>query len=170
MMSFRRDWPSTCFRAWATARKVLPGPGGTDAEDELVPLDCVDVHGLVVGAGIDLAEAVGDDDEVPLEKLRLLGLPPGKGAVDGAYQIRPGELSQADMILELLKHQLERLFDSVVGSIQEDLVSTGKNGNAQELLEDLEIAVVRSADLGQDRLVAHHDGQRLIHSNSLRIS
>ena len=51
----------------------------------------------------------------------------------------------------------------VVRGIEEDLVSAGKNGHAQELLEDLEIAVVRSADLGQDRLVAHHDGQRLIH-------
>ena len=84
----------------------LARPCRTDAEDELVPLDGLEVQGLVVGAGIDLAVPVGDDDEVPLEELRFLR---SRRSASEPWRERmrsgPGKLSQAHVVLELLEQR-----------------------------------------------------------------
>src|SRR5208282_5418978 len=133
-------------------------------ENDLIPVDRLDIEGLVIRAGVHFAQPIGDDDEVSLEDFHLLVFAACKGAVNGSDKIRTRQLAEPDMVLELLQQQRECPLQGIVQCVQKDFVPAGENPNAQELLYHLEVAVVRPANLGQDGLVAYDDCQWILHS------
>ncbi len=84
--------------------------------------------------------------------------------MQAADEVGARHLAEAYVVFDLLQERAEGTLDFPVPGLEEELVAVRDDPDAEKLLEHPQVAVVGSADLGQDRLVAQDHGQRLLHS------